>query len=77
MRLSVGAVPQHLAGARPSVFVITHDDGAVQMVASNRREGDAAVADQRLRDAMPGRRPQQRIPADLGIQVRVQIDESK
>ena len=40
------------------------------------REGDAAVADQRRRDTVVGAWPHLGIPADLGVQVRVQVHES-
>ena len=41
-----------------------------------RGEGDAAVAEQGGGDAMPGHRRHVRIPADLGIEMGVQIDEA-
>ena len=41
------------------------------------REGDAAVAEQGGGDTMPGDRGHVRIPADLGVEVRVQIDEAR
>ena len=40
------------------------------------REGHAAVAEQCGRDPVPTDRRQQRIPADLGIEVRMQVDEA-
>ena len=41
------------------------------------RERDAAVAEQRRRDAVPGHRRDLRIPANLRVQMRVQIDEPR
>ena len=40
------------------------------------REGHAAVAEQRGGDAVPGDGRHVRIPADLGVQVGVQVDEA-
>ena len=40
------------------------------------REGHSTVAEQRRGDAMPGNRRDLRVPADLGVEMRVQVDEA-
>ncbi len=41
----------------------------------DRGERDAAVAEHHARDAVPARRRRQRVPAELGVEVRVHVDE--
>ena len=74
-----GPVPRQAVhdGIGGDVLHRLHELGEVApVVLAARREGDAAVADQRRRDAVVGAGPHLRIPADLGIEVRVQIDEA-
>ena len=47
------------------------------IVGPTRCERDAAVAHQRGRDAVVARRGEQRIPADLRVEVAVDVDESR
>jgi hypothetical protein len=42
-----------------------------------RREGDAAVAEHDRRDTVPARRRRHRVPADLGVEVGVDVDEPR
>ena len=65
-------------GVRGDVLHRLHQLGQIAPVALGAgREGDAAVADQRCGHAVVGTRPHLRLPADLRVQVGVQIDEAR
>ena len=48
-----------------------------RMSGRHRGEAEAAVADGDRRDAVPARQGAVRIPEDLGVVVRVQVDEAR
>ena len=54
-----------------------HRREKLDVVRLARREGDAAVAEQRRGDAVPANRGQRRVPADLRVQVGVQVHEPR
>ena len=62
--------------ARDVLDGLHHAGEKLAVLGSAGREGDAAVADQRRRDAVAGDRGDVRIPADLRIEVRMQVDEA-
>ena len=53
-----------------------HLDEPVLFARPYRREADTAIAHHDRGDAVPGRRSEQRIPADLPVVVRVDVDEA-
>jgi len=55
-------------------FHQVHEEVAVGRLAG--READAAVAHHQRGDAVPRRRRAQRVPGDLGVEVRVDVDEA-
>lgn len=55
----------------------THRRENFLAVRPNRRKGHTAVADQRRRHAVPGDRCQLRIPANLCVQVGVQVEKTR
>ena len=52
-----------------------HDQLAMDRL--GRRDAEAAIADHRRGDAMPGRDAEHAVPQDLGVVVRVHVDEAR
>ena len=61
-------------GAGDVLDALHQFDEPLVTVGTNRREAHAAVAHDDGRDAVPGRRSDQRIPGDLPVVVRVDVD---
>ena len=75
LELPCDAPPQHVQRHALDLREVAHRDVAVLRPA--RRDGEAAIADHRRGHAERRRRPDMRIPGDLGVEVRVAVDDAR
>ena len=75
LELPCDALPQHVQRHAFDLREIAHCDVAVLRLA--RRDGESAIANHRRGHAECRRRPDMRIPGDLGVEVRVAVDDAR
>ena len=68
--------PRARTGAGDALDALHQADEPVVAVGRGGREADAAVAHDHGGDAVPDRRREQRVPGDLAVVVRVDVDEA-
>ena len=69
-------MPSDERGAGDVLDALHQPDEPLVLVGAHRREADAAVAHHHRGDAVPARRREQRVPGDLAVVVRVDVDEA-
>jgi hypothetical protein len=69
------ALPQHVQRHALDLREVAHRDVAVLRLA--RRDRESAIADHRRSHAERRRRPDMRIPSDLGVEVGVAVDDAR